>query len=179
MSYEKLAERSAALMANYPEVKTPEDEAWEGSPFDWFRKKASSTKGKIGRDLALSIFESAGFGVLRKGVAFEIRGKTIRVKTSLIWGAGEFKFEQFRDSDYDFVLCLGLYPNKSYAWFIPKEELIDNGIMQEREGLTGQHGGKEDADDFWLAVNVSSVPDWLTPYGGTTDQVLSAIINRL
>jgi len=107
LSFQLLSARSKALSSNYPEVKTPEDEAWEGSPFDWFRKKPSATKGRIGRDLALCLLDAAGFSASRKGVELEVNGITIRVKTSLIWGAGEFMFEQFRDTDFDFALCLG------------------------------------------------------------------------
>jgi hypothetical protein len=97
MSYNLLAAKSATLAAKYTTAKTEEDEAWEGSAFDWFRKKASSTKGKIGRDLAESLLEASGFAVSRVGVGLEANGKTIRVKLSLMWGAGNFTFEQIRD----------------------------------------------------------------------------------
>jgi hypothetical protein len=90
MSHKLLAVQSAILAAKYPTAKTEEDEAWEGSPFVWFRKKASSTKGKIGRDLATSILEAAGFAVDRVGVGLEANGKTIRVKLSLMGGCRQF-----------------------------------------------------------------------------------------
>lgn len=180
MSYQVLAAQSKKLsQKHHANAKAEEDEAWEGSPFDWIRKEASSTKGRIGRDLVTSLLESAGFNPARRGTALEVNAKTIRVKTSLMWGAGDFKFEQFRDSNYDFVFCLGLHPDSAYGWFIPKEELIDEGSMQDRDGLTHQHGGQTGTEDFWLAVNASNVPAWLMPFGGTTDTVLKILQKSL
>jgi len=176
MSFQTLAAISSALReSESPEVKTLEDQAWEGSPFDWFRKKPSATKGRIGRDLVSGLIEAAGYPPSRQGTTIKVGSKLIRVKTSLMWGAGDFKFEQLRDNDYDFVFCLGLYPMTSYGWLVPKEELIVDGNMQDREGLTPQHGGMSGTEDFWLTVNVANIPDWLAPYGGTTEMVLKVI----
>jgi hypothetical protein len=117
MSYEFLADRSIALKSRYPSgAQSPEDEAWEGSPFDWFRKKASATKGKIGRDLVSALLQANAFASSKRGMAISVNKKIIRVKTSLMWGGGDFKFEQFRDSDYDLVFCLGLYPDAAFGW---------------------------------------------------------------
>ena len=180
MSYKLLAAKSAALAAKYPTVQTEEDKAWEGSPFDWFRKKASSTKGKIGRDLAESILEASGFAVSRVGVGLEVNGKAIRVKLSLMWGAGDFTFEQIRETNFDYLLCLGLYPGSSYGWLVPKGELLVDGVLQDREGLKGQHGGQDDPNDFWItAVNTKNIYPWLKPYGGTTDDLIEVIQNSL
>jgi hypothetical protein len=183
MSFKLLADLSKTLSNNYPaDLKTPEDLAWERSPFDWIRKKASSTKGRIGRDFVAALLQSAGFKSYRKGVSLEVNGKIVQIKTSFKWGAGEFKFEQFRDNGYDFVFCLGLHPDSSYGWLIPKEELIVDGFMQDREGLTAQHGGQkqaEDLEDLWLTVNPSNAQDWLTRYGGTTDDVTAVLKKTL
>jgi hypothetical protein len=180
MSYNLLAARSAALAARNSTAKTEEDKAWEGSPFDWFRKKASSTKGKIGRDFVTSLLEASGFAVDRVGVGLEANGKTIRVKLSLMWGAGDFTFEQIRETDFDFLLCLGLYPDSSYGWLIPKSELLVDGVLQDREGLKGQHGGQDDPNDFWItAVNAQNPYRWLEPYGGTTDVLIDVIKSSL
>ncbi len=178
MSFKVLAAQSDALKSSYPTgVRTPEDEAWEGSPFDWFRKKASATKGKIGRDLVASVLDSNGFDPARRGMGFEVNKRSIRVRTSLMWGGGDFKFEQFRDTDFDFVFCLGLYPESAYGWLIPKGELIQNGNLQDREGLTPQHGGQAGTEDFWLSINTSSTPAWLEPYGGSIDAI-SKVLRR-
>ncbi len=181
MSYKLLVAKSAALAAaQQPRAKTEEDKAWEGSPFDWFRKKASSTKGKIGRDLAASLLEAAEFAVSRVGVGLKANRKTIRIKLSLMWGAGGFTFEQIRETDFDFLLCLGLYPDSAYGWLIPKSELLVDGVLQDREGLKGQHGGQDDPNDFWItAVDPENIYPWLEPYGGTIDVLMKVIKNSL
>ena len=94
MSYKLLAAKSQAILATYPIGKSEEDKAWEGSSFDWFRKRASATKGKIGRDLSQCLVQAAGFESERVGMALKVNGKLIRIKTSLMWGAGGFTFEQ-------------------------------------------------------------------------------------
>src|ERR1700738_3249339 len=113
MSYKVLAAKSKTLSAKYPTVKTKEDIAWEEGPFAWIRKKASGTKGRIGRDLLAFLLEADDFNSTPKGVALIVNNKTIRVRTSLAWKVGKFKFQQFRDTNYDFVFCLGLYPLSS------------------------------------------------------------------
>jgi hypothetical protein len=180
MSFKVLADQSEALHKLHPaDVKTEEDVAWEGSPFDWFRKKASATKGRLGRDLVAALLMSAGFTSFRRGMDVVANEQAIKVRLSLKWGAGHFKFEQLRDSNYDFVFCLGLCPDRAYGWLIPKEELIDDGNMQDRVGLTPQHGGQSGTEDFWLSVNPSDVQDWLIPYGGSIGGITTTLKTAL
>jgi hypothetical protein len=181
VSYGLLAEQSAVIHQKYPEAKTEEDEAWEGSPFDWFRKKPSATKGKIGRDLAAFLIETSGFAVSRVGMGLEAEGKTIRVKLSLMWGAGSLTFEQIKDDPFDYLLCLGLYPGDSYGWFIPKKEMIVDGDAQDRDGFSGQHVQPgEKPSDFWLqGLDPLDPHEWLKEYGGTTDKLIKIIQKTL
>jgi hypothetical protein len=180
MSHKVLAEQSALLQKQYPaDVKSEEDIAWQESPFDWMRKKASATKGKIGRDLFIGLLKKQGFTPSTRGVNVLVNGKVVVVRSSLAWGIGQFKFQQLRDNEYDFVFCLGLFPAQSYGWLIPKEELIDDGNMQDREGLTPQHGGHAGGEDFWLAVDASQVPTWLNAYGGHADALANILRSAL
>jgi hypothetical protein len=177
MSYTLLAQQSTVIRQQYPDALTEEDMAWEESPFDWFRKKASATKGKIGRDLVFSLIQAAGFQPARRGMGIEVNGKTVRVKLSMMWGAGSLTFEQIKNDPFDYLACLGLYPDNSYGWLIPKDELIVDGNAQEREGFSGQHTAPgELPSDFWLQnVSVVNPYQWLTQYGGTTVQMSGAI----
>ncbi len=167
MSYAALSAFATALSAEYvDDFPTAEDLAWEGSPFNWIRQEASGTKGKIGRDHARSILEGLGIAVGSVGTALTANGTEIRVKLSLEWGAGAFKFQQIRDEPFECVFCLGLYPEEAYGWLIPRGDLIVDGVWQEREGLTPQHGGVAGTDTYWLSVDPANPPAWLFPYGG-------------
>jgi|SRR6185437_2686750 len=176
MSYQLLSERSAALSLQYPE----DDGLWEGSPFNWVRNKSAPTKGKVGREFAASLVEAAGFQVMRSGMALTANGKALRVKLSLMGEGGTLMFEQIKNDDFDYLLCIGLYPENSYGWLIPKEEMLVNGILQEREGLSGQHIGDADPSDFWITdLNASQPFTWLQPYGGTTAALIPVIQQNL
>jgi hypothetical protein len=167
MSYAALSAFATALSAEYADdLPTAEDEAWEGSPFNWIRQEAPGTKGKIGRDLARSILEALGVTVGSAGTALTANGITIRSKLSLEWGAGAFKFQQIRDEPFEYVFCLGIYPEGAYGWLIPRSDLIVDGIWQERDGLTPQHGGIAGTDTYWLSVDPADPPAWLAGYGG-------------
>jgi len=87
------------------------------------------------------------------------------------------KFEQFKDDNYDFILCLGVRPDAAYAWLIPKSEVLVDGVWQERANLTGQHRGDAATDTFWLAINPDVVPVWLQPFGGAI-AVVESVITR-
>ena len=106
-------------------------------------------------------------------------GSEIRVKLSLEWGAGAFKFQQIRDEPFEYVFCLGLYPEGAYGWLIPREDLIVDGIWQERDCLTPQHGGMAGTDTYWLSVDPASPPAWLSAYGGTLAEFETVLATTL
>jgi hypothetical protein len=53
----------------------------------------------------------------------------------LAWDLASFRFQQVRDEDFDFVFCLGFYPDAAFGWFIPKDEFYVDGVWQERDGV--------------------------------------------
>jgi hypothetical protein len=91
------------------------------------------------------------------------------------WSAGGWKFEQFKDDDYDYVFCLGIQPTSARAWLIPKLELIADGENQERPGLTGQHRGLAAQDTLWLSIDPNNPQPWIQTYGGTIEMVTARI----
>jgi hypothetical protein len=180
LSYTALAAYSVTLNTEYIEADlSPEDAAWEDSPFNWIRDYPSGTRGAIGRDLVASILSEIAPPVARDGMVLETAGKRIRVKFSMAWDSASFRFQQVRDEDFDYVFCLGLYPDAAFAWFIPKDEFYVDGVPQERDGVTGQHGGALGSDTRWLEVNPDSVVPWLTPYGGTLAQAETVVAASL
>jgi len=93
----------------------------------------------------------------------------ILVKTSLMWNKGSIKFQNIRDNEFDFVLCLGIYPHKAFGWLIPKNEIWVNGaILKDRPGIKSQHKGA----DAWVHIDPDNVQAWLKPYGGTIDEMI-------
>jgi hypothetical protein len=95
----------------------------------------------------------------------------------MLWNAEEWKFQQVRDTKFDFLFCLGLYPDSASAWLIPKAELYLNGELQDREGWGRQHGGKTGKEDSWLIVPTNKVPKWLGEFGGAISNI-PKVLNR-
>src|SRR5258708_6969704 len=142
MSFDALSQKANSISAPYKVKIVEEEEFWEDSPFDWIRRLPSRTRGKIGQDLARSVFEEYGYAPSKRQNSFEIKGANVISRSSMLWNAEEWKFQQVRDTKFDFLFCLGLYPDSASAWFIPKAELYLNGELQDREGWGRQHGGK-------------------------------------
>ena len=81
---------------------------------------------------------------------------------STLWESGVYKFQQIRDQEYDFCLCIGLSPFESSAWLLPKEVLMEFVI-----GHMGQHTGVRGSDTAWLSFPAHAPLDWMEPYGDT------------
>jgi hypothetical protein len=80
----------------------------------------------------------------------------------MLWESGIYNFQQIRDQDYEYVICLGISPFDAHCWVISKDVLRQYVI-----GHTPQHTGRRGTDTFWLQVTVASPPEWLTAYGGS------------
>ena len=93
-----------------------------------------------------------------------IEGRRVEIKSSTLWETGIYKFQQIRDQDYEFVICLGSSPFAVHCWVIPKDIIMEN--------TTGQHGGKTAKDTGWLSFRPESPPEWLAPYGGSLSAAL-------
>lgn len=164
MSFNILETIAANLVAEYPETQ-----AWSDSSFNWIRTLPPASKGAIGRNLASGLLQQYGLTVTARRGLLRVNGLRISVKTSLMWGAGTIKFQNIRDTNFDFVLCLGIYPHKAYGWLAPKNEIwADGRIRSDRPGVTKQHKGA----DAWIDVDPDSVQGWLKPYGGTIDAMI-------
>jgi hypothetical protein len=170
MSFRTLEGLSAQIADEHKE-SVKENEAWAKSAFGWMRILPPSSKGLVGRKMASGLLQSFGFTPGTSRYLVVVNGSSITVKTSMVWGAGQIKFQNIRDSKFDFTLCLGIYPTKSYGWLIPKDEIWASGKVQKREGLTLQHGGKS-GNDAWITIDPKDIPKWLEPYGGTTNDLI-------
>lgn len=160
---------SAEVQTTYA---VPGADPWEASPFMWIAKTRSSRRrDAIGEALVAAWATHAGLPVqpaLNSGHDRRIDNLKVEVKLSTLWESGVFKFQQFRDQDYDVGILLGLEPQRAHLWVVPKEDLWSDHIPF-------QHGGKEGRDTKWLSFRPEATPEWLRPYGGMLPNACAAL----
>lgn len=150
-----------------------EGDPWQTSPFAWILRLPSRTKGAIGEKLITKWAEAEGFDVRRSPSSQAdriINGHRIEIKMSTLWATGGFKFQQIREQEYDYCLCLGLMPQDAKAWLLPKSALRNHVI-----GHTPQHTGSGGSDTFWLGFPSNAAPSWMGPFGDSLDDVADQI----
>jgi hypothetical protein len=157
-----LATIASTLKRDY--VREGGNDPWAGSPFAWIRTRPSRQVGKIGEQLVAGWCAAKGLDVTASGDSEAdrvIAGRRVEIKFSTLWESGVYKFQQLRDQDYEFAVCLGISPFDAHCWVIPKAILRKHVI-----GHTPQHTGKGGTDTFWLSCDASSPPAWLAACGG-------------
>lgn len=159
-----LAGLASTLEADY----TSDDTAWAGSPFAWIRTRPSRQVGAIGEKLVAGWLATRDFNVSRSPDTEAdriIESKRVEIKFSTLWKNGGYKFQQLRDQNYDFAICLGISPFDAHCWALPKSVILN----QWRSGgaLQSQHAGASGSDTAWLSVVPTEVPRWLSQHGGS------------
>ena len=147
--------------------------AWKDSPFEWVLKLPAGSKGKLGKHLIYQWCGVKGLSVDRcpdSEADMLINGHRVEVKFSTLWKSGIYKFQQIRNQNYEYSVCLGISPFEAHCWVISKSILKQYVI-----GHMGQHTGASGKETAWLTVDPHKPPDWLTPYGGTLDQAFSVL----
>ena len=168
---ELLAKYSRALHRKYRE----NDKAWKKSPFAWIRSRPSRSKGTIGEKLISRYLEAEGFHVERSPDSDAdrvINQKRVEIKSSTLWRGGFYKFQQLRDQNYSFAICLGISPGNAHCWVLPKDVIMNQWRAGE---ITSQHGGRGGRDTAWLQVDPDNVQQWLREWGGSLSQATSII----
>lgn len=157
---------AAKLKQDY--VRAGADDPWADSPFAWIKTRPSRQVGKIGEELVARWCEGLGLDVTatRDSQADRvIAGRRVEIKFSTLWASGTYTFQQLRDQDYAFAICLGVSPHDAHAWVVSKAVLRERVI-----GHTPQHTGKIGTDTFWFSVDPAAPPHWLAPYGGNLER---------
>ncbi len=159
----ELARHAAQLRREY--VKD-ESDPWRDSPFGWMKARPSSKQvGAIGEKLVERWCVANDLKVRKSPDTVAdrlIEGRRVEIKFSTLWLRGEYRFQQIRDQDYEYLFALGVSPFDAHAWVIPKSVL-----MRHVMGRMGQHTGADATDTSWLRVKVGEEPGWLTEWGGT------------
>jgi len=136
---------------------------WEDSPFGWVLDLPPAAKGKLGRNLINTWCVSKGFNVdhvVDKDANLLINRKRVATKFSTLWSGGIYRFQQIRDLDYEYLICMGISPTEAHCWVFRKEEVLRNAKVQ--------HKGKGDkGSEYWLSVNPNNPPSWMMNSGGS------------
>ena len=158
-----------ATIANYIRKDIEqENTAWLESPFLWVLGLPAGSKGKLGKHLIYSWCALKGISVERSPDSeadMLINKHRVEIKFSTLWKSGIYKFQQIRNQNYDYSVCLGISPFEAHCWVISKQILLENVI-----GHLGQHTGIKGIETAWFSVNPISPPIWIKPYGGSLDK---------
>lgn len=164
-----LASIAATLQGDYGNKSDP----WAGSPFAWIRTRPSRQVGKIGEQLVSGWCAAKGLDVMASGDSQADRiigGRRVEIKFSTLWESGIYKFQQIREQNYEYAICLGVSPFNASCWVVSKDLLRAHVI-----GHTPQHKGRSGTDTFWLSFPAESPPAWLFPCGGTLAQAFKVL----
>jgi hypothetical protein len=158
-----------SISANFIKSDLEKDyAAWESSPFEWVLKLPAGSKGKLGKHLIYQWCAVKGLSVDRSPDSeadMLINGHRVEIKFSTLWKVGIYKFQQIRDQNYEYSVCLGISPFEAHCWVVSKAILKRYVI-----GHMGQHTGAAGQETAWLSVQPNNPPDWLKKYGGTLDE---------
>lgn len=168
--FNRMTELSIEYALNHPAERE-----WVGSPFQWLRNVPSATQGAMGRhlveDWAIGMGLAAGHVTENNQHYVLINGTRIQVKLSTLWRSNIYRFQQIRDQQYDYLLCIGLSPQDVHAWLIPKTEALDH-----LRGVSGQHTGADATETYWITAIPGRNGNWLDEYGDQLSDVKSVIV---
>lgn len=167
MNKRRLTDKDVQLLASISlglcgEYEKNNGARWIGSPFEWILHRPSRQRGKIGEQLIAGWCAARGFDVVRSpdnDADRIIEGARVEIKFSTEWEGGQYVFQQIRDQNYRFLICLGISPFDAQAWVIEKKDI-------PFKKLKHQHGGnKRGRDTWWLGFKPNNPPGWLGKRG--------------
>jgi hypothetical protein len=173
--FELLASAAKFIKPEFKKNQSP----WAESPFEWVLALPSASKGKLGKRLVYQWCALKGLSIDSSPDSqadMMINGHRVEIKFSTLWEANIYKFQQIRDQNYEYAVCLGISPFEAHCWVISKKVLKQYVI-----GHMGQHTGSGGQETAWFAINPQSPPSWILPFGGTLEQaykVLKSLSNR-
>jgi len=160
------------LFASAAEFIKPEFEkdrtAWNESPFEWVLGLPSGSKGKLGKRLVYQWCAVKGLSIGNSPDSeadMLINGHRVEIKFSTLWQDGIYTFQQIRDQNYEYAVCLGISPFQAHCWVISKKILKKFVI-----GHLGQHTGISGKDTAWFSIDPINPHAWLSECGGTLDE---------
>ena len=168
----------ATLSERLQSTEIAPDRSWDGSPFSWIRSCVSRRRGAIGEKLISEYLAAMGFSIARspdREADRLINGVRTEIKMSTLWANGAYRFQQFRDQNYEIALCLGISPFVAHCWALPKSVIRE---QRDKGGIPSQHAGRAGRDTAWLHVNPDAPQEWLRKWGGELAEITS-VMERL
>ncbi len=170
--YQEIVQISNLIYEEY----TGENFMWENSPFKWIKHRPSRSIGAIGEKIIASWLAMHNFNVTRSPDSNAdriVEGKRVEIKFSTLWKSGDYKFQQLRDQNYDFVIMLGISPNDAHCWVVPKQEIIR--LWKVEKKICSQHGGASGSDTAWVNLTPDNTFKPLAEYGNSLSGALLSI----
>jgi hypothetical protein len=147
---------------------------WGDSPFAWMLQLAPTTKGSIGVKLVTQLLRHAGLEVVKRTSSdhdMVANNWKVEVKLCLAWAddGQTYTFQQFRDQDWEFAVCLGLRANEAHCWVLTKSV-----VWSDR---TDSHHARGEETKWIQGLNPDALGkwSWMSDYGGE----LSMAIERM
>lgn len=172
--FELIADLAIPLVDSERKAREQRLKPWEGSSLKPLLMLPSSTRGKIAKEVVAGWLSDAGHDVRRSGSTESDRlvdGHKVVIKSSTLWDDGTFRFQQFRDQDYEVGICIGIAPADVYVWVAPKETILAE--------TGGQHTGQNASETKWLRVDPKAPPAWLKEFGGALEIAAEALDDLL
>ena len=144
------------------------------SPFDSISLLRPSTKGAISKKLLSEFLTRKGCTIQpsdNRGYDRMVNQYKCAIKFSTLWNDGKYVFQQIKDTNWDYILCLGLSPHKAHFWYARRDIFTF---------LAGQHTGSKAQDTKWISI----MPDGINPYqnylfGGELSEGIRLFMNEL
>ena len=173
--FELLVSAANFIRPEFEKDKSP----WAGSQLEWVLSLPSASKGKLGKRLVNQWCAVQGLSIHSSPDSqadMMINGHRVEIKFSTLWETNVYKFQQIRDQNYEYAVCLGISPFEAHCWVISKKILKQYVI-----GHMGQHTGSSGQETAWFAVNPQLPPNWILPCWRTLEQaykVLKSLSNK-
>lgn len=142
----------------------PSDRIWNAAPFLWMFDLSPKERERVGKGLVAGWCAARGLDVVRSPDSDAdriIEGARVEIKFSTEWESGQYVFQQLRDQNYRFLICLGISPFDAQVWIFEKKDI-------PFEKLKHQHGGDRGRDTWWIGFKPGNPPAWMDKRGSLT-----------
>ncbi len=154
MTWALLMAANATQMANFSPAA--QGSPWLVSVFRWLKDLPTLQRGQAGARIFETYANSFGYSTQPAPAAqsFRMTPGVVKVKTSMLWTTGHFKFQQIEDDGYDHLALLGLEPASAWLWICTKKDAFANATAQHK------------SQSRWIVLTTKRIPPWLIPRGG-------------